>query len=608
MNRPFSIKVVCGWLAVLLLCGTSGWAQEVTPQEKQAVRRIKSVIDRAGKQFKAGKLDVCQQYIEQAMKQVAETTIGARIELLEIIEPEYSRLKKAHQLLNDAGRELPDLAPLPEPITGDMAVVGFKSDVAPILVAKCGNCHVNRNRGNFSAATFAALNGSTMIAFGIPQDSRLIEVIENGEMPKGGLEVEPNELELLKSWIQQGAKFDGDNPQQRITEFATNTRPARAKRLQPTRPTGKETVSFGLHVAPILLEHCGQCHINNNPRGNLNMTSFRSLLAGGDGGPPFVPGEAAESLLFQRIEAGDMPPTEKLDAELIEVIGKWINEGASFADNARLEIQIVAAKAKSDSQSHEQLVAERLKGTEETWNLVMNQVESTSLPSENFVVIGSTTESRLTDLSHLVESLVPKIADTLKLNATEPLVKGNISVFVFDKRYDFSEFGIMVEQRDFPKETTGHWGFDTINAYATILMTRNQTPDNIKVSLARQITAVHTANLAPDVPRWFADGVGYWTAKKMYAREDEAKSWDADAWAAAESMNKPDDFIKNQMPADQAALVSYLFVKSLKSDGARFRRLMKMMQEDNTFVKSFEFVYGSTPEQLFNTKMKNRGR
>ena len=33
-------------------------------------------------------------------------------------------------------------------------------------------------------------------------------------------------------------------------------------------------------------------------------------------------------------------------------------------------------------------------------------------------------------------------------------------------------------------------------------------------------------------------------------------------------MNKPDDFIKNQMPADQAALVSYLFVKTLKSDGS----------------------------------------
>lgn len=608
MNRPLLTKAIFSWLAVFLLHGTSGLAQDVTPREKQAVRRIKSVIDRAGKQFKAGKLDASQKFIEQAMKQVTETTVGAREELLEIIEPEYSRLEKAHQLLTEAGHELPELAPLPQPTTGDAAVVSFKSDVAPILVAKCGNCHVNRNRGDFSAATFAALNDSTTIAFGIPQDSRLIEVIENGEMPKGGLKVEPNELELLKRWIKQGAKFDGDNPQQRISEFATDTPSARATRLVPTKPTGKETVSFGLHVAPILLEHCGECHINNNPRGNLNMSSFRSLLAGGDGGPPFVPGKSEESLLFQRIEAGDMPPSGKLDAELIEIIGKWINEGASFADNPRLEIRTVAAKAKSDSQSHEQLIAERLKSTQETWQLVMDQVESTSLPSKNFVVIGSTTESRLTDLSHLVESLVPKITDALKMDVSQPLVKGNVSVFVFDKRYDFSEFGKMVEQRDFPKEVTGHWGFDTVNAYATVLLTRNQVPDNAKVSLARQIVAVHTANLAPDVPRWFADGVGYWTAKKIYSREDETKSWDTDAWAAADSMKKPDDFIKNQMPADQAALVSYLFVKSLRSDGARFRRLMKMMRENNSFEKSFESAYGSAPGQLFNSKVKNRSR
>ena len=293
---------------------------------------------------------------------------------------------------------------------------------------------------------------------------------------------------------------------------------------------------------------------------------------------------------------------------MIEFIGKWIEEGASFADDPRMEIQTVAAKAKSDSQSHEQLIAERLKGATETWKLVMDQVESTSLSSENFIVIGSTTESRLTDLSHLVESLVPKISEALKLDASQPLVKGNVSIFVFDKRYDFSEFGKMVEQRDFPKDITGHWDFDTINAYATILLTRNQIPENVEVSLARQITAVHTASLAPDMPRWFADGVGYWTAKKIYARADETKSWDADARAAIESMKKPDDFINNQMNSDQAALVSYLFVKSLKSDGTRFRRLMKMMHDNNTFEKSFESAYGSAPAQLFNTKLKKSGR
>ena len=592
-------KLICGWLAIFLLFCSCSFSQEVTPREKQSVRKIKSLIDRAARQYKADKLEACQQSIEEAMKQVEAATSNARAELLKRIEPEYARLTNAHRLLTDAGQVLPSLAVFPEPVTGEMATVSFKSQIAPILVAKCGNCHVNRTRGNFNAATFATLSDSTMIANGLPKDSRLIEVIENGEMPKGGLQVEPDELELLKRWIQLGAKFDGDNPQQKITELAAAAEPARPDRPQPAKPTGKETVSFGLHVAPILIENCGQCHINNNPRGNLNMASFRNLLSGGDSGPPIVPGRSGESLLFQRIKAGEMPPTGKLDAKLIDIVGKWIDEGATLAEDPRLEIQMVAAKAKSDSQTHDELISERTKRLNANWRLVMHDVESTTLTSQNFAVIGSATEDRLASISQLLESLVPEVSATLQVNSSQPLVKGNVSVFVFDKRYDFGEFGKMVEQRDFPKEISEHWGFNTIDAYAAILMARNQSPDDIKVSLTQQIAAIHTASLAPDVPRWFADGVGYWAAKKIHSREDAVKSWDADAWQAARSMTQPDDFIKNQMPSDQAALVGYLFVDSLRSERARFRRLLKTMQEGNSFESSFALAFGSTPAQLF---------
>ena len=372
-------------------------------------------------------------------------------------------------------------------------------------------------------------------------------------------------------------------------------------------PTGKESVSFGLHVAPILIENCGRCHISNNPRGNLSMASFRSLLTGGDAGSPLVPGKAADSLLFQRIEAGEMPPTGKLDIKSIEAIGKWIDEGASFGDDPRLEIEVVAAKAKADSQTHDQLVAERMDRAQNTWKLVMHDEAATSLSSANFVVIGSHRDDRLADVSRLAESLVPKISTTLRRDASEPLVKGNITVFLFERRYDFSEFGKMVERREFPKEISGHWGFNTVAAYAAVLMPRNQTPENIKILLTQQIVAIQTASLAADVPTWFADGVGYWTAKKIHSREEAVKSWDADAWAAANTMNRPDDFIMNRMPSDQAARVSYLFVKTLKSDGTRFRKLTRLMQEGNTFANSFQLAFGSAPDKLFGT-INQRGR
>ncbi len=597
------------FLLLLVLAGglitcSMGYAQEPTPQEKRAVRGIKSNIDRAGKQYVAKKFELSKQYFDEAARELTELSAGARKELIEIIKPEFERLKVAHQLLTEAGLKLENLADLPEPASDDMNAVSFKKDVAPILVAKCGNCHVTRNRGDFSAATFAALENSTMVAFGLPDQSRMIEVIVSGEMPKGGQKIEPKELETLKTWIKQGAKFDGESPTQPLGEFvAAPPQPNRPRRLEPALPTGTETVSFGLDIAPILIENCGQCHINDNPRGNFNMGTFRNLLAGGDSGAVIEPGKSSASMLFKRIETGEMPPNGKLDSKSIDLIGKWIAEGAKFdGGDAQLETSMVAAVSKAKSQTHEELSAARRDLAARTWELVMAGVEPVTVSSDHFVVTGSTTESRLTDVSQLLEKLVPKVASALRSDSSEPIVKGNVSTFVFDKRYDFNEFGKMVERRDFPKDQTAHWKFTTIDAYAAVLMTRNETADSIKVALAKQLGALHVASLAPDVPRWFADGVGVWTAKKIYSREDEVKDWDLRAETAAAAMQRPDDFINDRMPADEAAMVSYLFVKNLKSDAGRFGKLMAEMRKGMTFASAFRETYGTTPEGLITGK------
>ena len=604
------VKIAVGCLAILVvgLVSTQAQAQAPTPKQKQAVKQLKTSIDRAGKQFTAKKFEASVQYIQQAMQLIDSLAVNASPEVIELMKPQYDRLEKAHQLLSKNGQKLDPLKPLPKPMTGDGEPVSFKTAVAPILVAKCGNCHVNRNRGDFSAATFEALDGSTMIAYGLPDTSRLIEVIVSGEMPKGGLKVEPEELQTLKTWIKQGAKFDGDSPKQSLNEFVTTaTPPPRDRqRMEPKLPSGKETVSFGLHVAPIILENCAQCHINNNPRGNFSMADFRGLLAGGDGGNPVQPGNSGNSPIIKRLR-GDgvevMPPSGKLDDKVIDVVAKWIDEGAAFdGRDQRLLMRTVAALVKADSQSHEELTEERITLAAQTWKLVMDTVKSKTVPSKNFLVTGSTNESRLTDVSKLSEKLAPKIASALRASTKKPLVKGNISIFVFDKRYDFSEFGKMVEQRDFPKEINAHWGFNTIDAYATVLMTRNQNAEDVQVPLAQQIAAIHVANLAPDMPRWFADGVGLWTARKVFSRDESMKTLDADAEAAAARMNKPDDFVQNRMPSDKAAMVSYLFIKQLRSKSSNYGKLMSGLASGNSFEESFRAAYGGSPSELLGQK------
>lgn len=613
-NRYFPMVVRIGIFVAVLgsVSAEFASAQAPTPKQKQAVNQIKSSIDRASKQFKAKKMAQSSQWINQAIQQVDTlAAAGVSAELLELIQPQYDRLAKAHQLLSDAGEELDELKPLPPPMTGDepKVSVSFTKSVAPILVAKCGNCHVNRNRGDFSAATFEALDLSTMLAYGNADDARLIQVIESGEMPKGGGSVDEAELKVLRAWIAQGAKFDGANVKQSLNEFVTApSTPGRNRLMTANLPTGKETVSFGLDVAPILLENCGRCHINDNPRGNFSMVDFRRLLRGGDGGAPFEPGNPSASQIIKRLR-GDgvdvMPPSGKLDDALIEVIVKWIQEGAAYdGGDVQLGTEVVAAVLKADSQTHEALVEDRAVKAAETWKLVMDGVESTTLASEHFLVTGSTNESRLTDVSRICEKLAPKIASALRASSKQPLVKGNVSVFVFDKRYDFSEFGKMIEKRDFPKELSGHWGFTTIDAYATVLMTRNQDADDVQVELAHQIASLHVASLAPDMPRWFADGVGLWTAKKILSKEDAMKSLESRAETAAASMVSPDDFVQNRMPSDRAALVGYLFVKRLRSEAGTFSKLMSQIQKQRSFEAAFKDVYKGSPSELLGQQKK----
>ncbi len=94
--------------------------------------------------------------------------------------------------------------------------VSFVNDVAPIINAKCGRCHVASARGQYRISTFKELIDGGSVKAKKPDRSLFIKMIENGKMPKGGAKVDKQELETLRDWIEQGAKFDGTDETQSI--------------------------------------------------------------------------------------------------------------------------------------------------------------------------------------------------------------------------------------------------------------------------------------------------------------------------------------------------------------------------------------------------------
>jgi hypothetical protein len=90
------------------------------------------------------------------------------------------------------------------------------------------------------------------------------------------------------------------------------------------------TLDFDRRIAPIFISRCFECHSGPKPRGGLDLSRRQAAIAGGESGPAIVPGQPANSLLWQRIAAGEMPPKKPLAAQEQALIKDWISQGATW--------------------------------------------------------------------------------------------------------------------------------------------------------------------------------------------------------------------------------------------------------------------------------------
>ncbi|MEZ6087286.1 MAG: PSD1 and planctomycete cytochrome C domain-containing protein [Pirellulaceae bacterium] len=92
-----------------------------------------------------------------------------------------------------------------------------------------------------------------------------------------------------------------------------------------------DVVHFETDVRAIFKTHCFHCHgEEEDVSGSLDLRLVRWMQAGGDSGASIVPGSPEQSLLYQRLRDGEMPPDESklLSADEIETVRRWIADGA----------------------------------------------------------------------------------------------------------------------------------------------------------------------------------------------------------------------------------------------------------------------------------------
>jgi len=98
-------------------------------------------------------------------------------------------------------------------------------------------------------------------------------------------------------------------------------------------------IDYSTQVKPILNKHCLSCHGGVKKQGGFSLLFQEEALAKAESGLyPIIPGNASKSELIKRITHHDTElrmPYEKdpLSKEEIQILTKWINQGAEWSDH-----------------------------------------------------------------------------------------------------------------------------------------------------------------------------------------------------------------------------------------------------------------------------------
>ncbi len=117
----------------------------------------------------------------------------------------------------------------------------------------------------------------------------------------------------------------------------------------PKLAPGQGLDLYQKQVRPLLREKCFSCHSDRRqePLGNLRLDRRDGWLTGGDRGTALVAGKPDESLLIKAVERRDdlaMPPEQKLTAEEVALLRKWVELGAPAPETEEIDPEVATAR------------------------------------------------------------------------------------------------------------------------------------------------------------------------------------------------------------------------------------------------------------------------
>ena len=191
----------------------------------------------------------------------------------------------------------------------DYSVVSYSLLRSKLLQPmKCLQCHAEMNQE------------SGMLQYLVPGQarlSRLFEVIERGEMPKGGPKLSDRYVKMLETYIN-GVPVSGPTPQPSPTPL-----PTPAPTPSPLKPT------FASLEYNLVYVSCTGCHGVNQPSPGrrISLTDYETVKKNAS--------EILTRISYPDSDPDVMPPSNskrpKPQADVIHTFSAWINAG--FPEN-----------------------------------------------------------------------------------------------------------------------------------------------------------------------------------------------------------------------------------------------------------------------------------
>lgn len=336
---------------------------------------------------------------------------------------------------------------------------------------------------------------------------------------------------------------------------ASKSAAANATRPADASAGDSGALRFSRDIAPIFVGNCTGCHGGNQPRGDLDLTTFDKLLKGGKSGAVIVAGDPESSRLVELVTSREMPRGNgnrgKLTDEAIARIANWVKAGArldaGIDPTAQLKSYAPTAKDIDRARRAKLSPEERDKEVErvalERWKKASSKAEPEVTPSKNFLLFSNLPKARAAALVKGMEDQRNRIGTLLGPGA-EALSSGEkISLYVFNDLTSYVEFVRSVESREVEQGVEAHGKLDVEQPYvvaADPLNGREEPkesrkparskakdhevelagPERSLIGLLTEQLTVSTITSSPQgkPPRWLSQGLAAYIAAQVEPR------------------------------------------------------------------------------------------